>query len=99
MNPTASFTADSARDDAFFRIVRHLFSSSFLFSASTLLATYDDEPPYVPPEPRDAAGDDPERAGVTAQRSGAKRQQPLSNVLHDQTTHGQARRARCCSPA
>ena len=47
MNPTASFTADIARDDAFFRIVRHLFSSSFLFAAGTLLATYDDEPPYV----------------------------------------------------
>jgi hypothetical protein len=49
MNPTASFTPDSARDEAFFRIVRHLFPSNFLFSASALLASYDDdEPPYVP---------------------------------------------------
>jgi hypothetical protein len=49
MNPTASFTPDSARDDAFFRIVQNLFPPKFLFSASTLLASYDDdEPPYVP---------------------------------------------------
>lgn len=49
MNPTASLAPDSARRDAFFRIVRHLFSPSFLFSTSPLLATDDDdEPPYVP---------------------------------------------------
>lgn len=37
-------TWDEARDTEFFRIVADLFSHEFLYSASVLLATYDESP-------------------------------------------------------
>jgi len=37
-------TWDEARDAAFFRVVSTLFSPDFLYSASVLLATYDESP-------------------------------------------------------
>lgn len=37
-------TWDEARDAAFFRIVNVLFPHDFLYSASVLLATYDESP-------------------------------------------------------
>ena len=38
-------------DEQFFRMVHSLFSPSFVFGASVLLSSYDDEePPYVPAE-------------------------------------------------
>jgi hypothetical protein len=44
----ATFTYGDAQ---FFRIVQSLFSPSFVFGASVLLGSYDDEePPYVPAE-------------------------------------------------
>ena len=47
-NDTATFSCGDAR---FFRIVSSLFSPSFVFGASVLLGSYDDEePPYVPAE-------------------------------------------------
>jgi hypothetical protein len=48
MNTKVSFTYADAQ---FFRIVQPLFSPSFVFGASVLLGSYDeDEPPYVPAE-------------------------------------------------
>jgi hypothetical protein len=48
MNTTDGFTY---ADEQFFRIVDSLFSPSFVFGASVLLGSYDeDEPPYVPVE-------------------------------------------------
>lgn len=48
MDTTDSF---GYADSQFFRVVNSLFSSSFVFGASVLLGTYDDEePPYVPAE-------------------------------------------------
>ena len=48
MNTTDSFTY---ADSQFFRIVQTLFPPSFVFGASVLLGSYDeDEPPYVPAE-------------------------------------------------
>jgi hypothetical protein len=56
MNTTDGFTY---ADALFFRIVHPLFSPSFVFGASVLLGTYDDEElPYVPAEQG--------RVGVTA---------------------------------
>jgi hypothetical protein len=46
MNTTATFTDT---DEKFFRLVQSIFSPSFVFGASVLLSSYDDEePPYVP---------------------------------------------------
>ena len=50
---TGSSTAAtfSCGDAQFFRIVQSLFAPSFVFGASVLLSSYDDEePPYVPAE-------------------------------------------------
>jgi hypothetical protein len=48
MNTTHSF---AYADVQFFRIVQPLFSPSFVFGASVLLGSYDEEePPYVPAE-------------------------------------------------
>jgi len=42
-------TWDDARDVPFFTIATRLFSTEFLYGASVLLATYDDQQP-APPE-------------------------------------------------
>jgi hypothetical protein len=56
MNTSSKTSATFSYGDAqFFRIVQSLFSPSFVFGASVLLSSYDDdEPPYVPAEHRDA---------------------------------------------
>jgi hypothetical protein len=47
-NTAATFSYGDAQ---FFRIVQSLFPPSFMFGASVLLSSYDDEePPYVPAE-------------------------------------------------
>jgi hypothetical protein len=48
VNTAAPF---SETDEQFFRLVQSLFSPAFVFGASVLLASYDDEDsPYVPVE-------------------------------------------------
>ena len=44
-----------ARDEAFFRIVQSLFKPSWVFAASTMLASYDDEAEAQPSQPAGTA--------------------------------------------
>lgn len=51
MNTSSKSATFSYGDAQFFRIVQSLFSPSFMFGASVLLGSYDDEElPYVPAE-------------------------------------------------